>query len=233
MLEVRSLESEQMDDLNLEGEKLNDALNGLKTINSLSGNKKIILKTLKNTLHSINKKEFVIVDLGCGGADYFESLIEWSLLKNLKIQLIGVDGNENILQKNQNRLKNFPNVEFIQANAFDDNFVLPKCDILVSSHFIYHFSDEQLIEFINSQAKQISHQIIFSDLNRSIVSYRLFQIFGRLFFFKPIIIKDGLLAIRRSFKMKEIKSLMKKSSFNQVNVQRKAIFRYLCTATKQ
>ena len=68
--------------------------------------------------------------------------------KGIQAQFTGIDFNAHSLQYAKNRAKDFPEITWQQADILSANFELPECDLLISSHFMYHFEDEVLIAFL-------------------------------------------------------------------------------------
>lgn len=229
MLEQRSLEKEQMDNLQLSGKELHDTLNGLTIINRLLGNTNATLKAVKTEIKTA-ASPVKIIDLGCGGGDNLHSIAQWCDKQNREVHLTGLDGNQNILDYAKRQNTSQKEIQYIQADILAKDFELPDCDLLISSHFMYHFTDEQLIDFLKKSKLKITRKIIFSELSRSTVAYLLFKIFGPVMPFSKMVKQDGLRAIRRSFKKAELEHIFKEAGINALSIQWKWAFRYLVAA---
>ena len=145
MLTKRSHIVEKLDNLESTGKNLTQTLDGLSKINRWLGNTKHTLKAVRKEFEKYDIK--TIVDLGCGGGDNLIAIAHWLSKHHKKVQLIGIDGNQNVLDYAQKKSKF--QIEFQQADLLHPNFVLPECDLLISSHFIYHFNKlcNKLIRF--------------------------------------------------------------------------------------
>ena len=223
MISSRSHHKECLDDLVLEGFLLTKTLKELTYIN-------LFLGTSQNTVTSIQriaKKNQIqtIVDLGCGGGDNLRSIRKWFRSKDKKVRLIGIDGNKNSLEYAKKH-KDFE-IEYIQEDILSSDFQIPKFDALISSHFIYHFSDQKLIQFLKSAKDKINTAIVFSELQRSKISYTLFKFFGFLMPFSKMVKQDGLLAIRRSFTRRELENILKEAGINEYSLRWKWWFRFI------
>ena len=224
-LQTRSLETEEMDNLNLSGEVLHQTLNGLSVINRLLGNTNTTFKAVKTAILN-SARPLTIIDLGCGGGDNLRAIANWSYKNNYPVELIGIDGNENILNYARSKNKKGFSIDYLQADILALSYQLPPCDLLISSHFIYHFSDEELVRFLKISKDQISTKIIFSELRRSRMAYLLFK-FGNIFLpFSKMIKEDRFKAIRRSFKKEELETIIKKAGFERFKIRRKFAFRW-------
>lgn len=219
----RSHTAEDLDNLELGGDRLENTLDGLSKINRWFGNSNQTLKAVQEQFQKHDIK--TIVDLGCGGGDNLRAIAQWCQSQNLDVQFIGIDGNQHSLEYAQS--KSALTIDFQQADILDPSFELPVCDLLISSHFIYHFKDEELVDFLTKAKTKVTKAIIFSELERSRVAYFLFTISG--LFFSRMIRSDGLKAIQRSFHKSELTRIIDAARIGTFTVQRKKWFRLLTT----
>jgi 2-polyprenyl-3-methyl-5-hydroxy-6-metoxy-1,4-benzoquinol methylase len=226
MLSVRSSEKEQMDNFELSGVDLNKTLYRLSTINKYLGNTSSILKAVKKEVLKANKP-LKIIDLGCGGGDNLRAIAKWCQTKHYAVELLGIDGNTHILKYARQLNRQNTAINYLEADILDTAFVLPTCDILISSHFMYHFSDTEIVDFFKKSKKSISTQIIFSELQRNSIAYSLFKI-GAIFLpFSSIVKQDGLAAIRRAFTKTELIYILEQAEFIRYKISWKWAFRFL------
>ncbi|WP_372371249.1 methyltransferase domain-containing protein [Candidatus Uabimicrobium sp. HlEnr_7] len=225
-LSTRTNTKEQLDNLNLDGIKLHEILQELEFINKYFGNTRSIIKAITN-LATPNIK---IVDLGCGGGDIARAVAKHLCGRGVDFHYLGIDGNPATINYAQQKSIKYPQIEFVVNDIFEDSFRVPQCDILLSSHFMYHFSNKQLIDFINKHSHKVQQAIIFSELKRSRTAYILFQIGTRILNLSKITREDGLLALRRAFSKKELQRIAEQCKSNKYfNLQNKWAFRQLLT----
>ncbi|MCO4813454.1 MAG: methyltransferase domain-containing protein [Flavobacteriales bacterium] len=226
MLDKRSFEKEQMDNLELSGEDLNKTLSGLSIINKYLGNTSSTFNAVKKEI-LYTDKALKIIDLGCGGGDNLRAISNWCKSNNRSIELIGIDANRHILEFAKQQNNSSRDIEYLQADILDSQFILPNCDILISSHFMYHFSDQQTADFLKKSKKNITTKIIFSELRRTSLAYFLYKI-GSIFLpFSKIVKQDGLTAIARAFKKKELIHIFEIAGFKEYTIKYKWAFRFL------
>ena len=224
MLNKRSHIVEDLDNFDFHGKELEKTLDGLSKINRWFGNTN---QTLKLVQEQIEKHQIkTIVDLGCGGGDNLRAIAQWCEEQNKDIKLIGIDGNEHVLEYAKS--KGSEKIEYRQADILNKDFKIPACDLLMSSHFIYHFEDEKLIGFLKKVKQKVKKRVIFSELERNIFAFLLFTFIGGVF--GRIVRSDGLKAIKRAFRKKEIETIIQESGFQDYSVQRKFWFRLLVKA---
>jgi|TARA_R110000737_G_scaffold50895_2_gene71976 2-polyprenyl-3-methyl-5-hydroxy-6-metoxy-1,4-benzoquinol methylase len=226
VLSVRSNQKEQMDNFELSGKELNETLSGLTFINKYLGNTAATFKAVKTEIAKAHQT-LKILDLGCGGGDNLRAIAKWCSINNKSIELIGLDGNAHILEYAKKLNNKSLTIKYLQADILDSTFELPKCDILISSHFMYHFSDIELVQFLKKSNNKVSTKIIFSELKRSYLAYSLFKIGSILLPFSKIVMQDGLLAIKRAFTKKEITSILHQADLIDYEIHRKWLFRFL------
>lgn len=220
--------SEQLDDLSLQGEPLHKALQSLAWINRWFGNNRSVIKAI----HAIIKKQekpLRIVDLGCGGGDLVLAVARSLHQHTIEFSITGIDGNANSLAYARKQCASFAELNFVQADILSDDFCIQPCDILISSHFIYHFPEEKLARFLKSNISAVSSAIIFSELERNRFALRLFKFSSLLLPISKLAKEDGLLAIQRSFTKKEWVSIMQQAGISTYRLQVVPLFRILLT----
>lgn len=219
-------ESEQLDNPDLQGEKLEETLRNLQTVNSLLGNVRSLSKSVVKIACSQKKENYRIVDLGCGGGDVLMHLAKVFRKRGIKATFTGIDFNAHSLQYAKKNAADFPEIQWLQADVLSSNFELPECDFLISSHFMYHFEDAQLIAFLQKHQSKVHTAIIISELQRSSIAYFLFQLFAPLLQFSRIAYEDGLVAIRRAFNRAELEGIMQGAGIERYELRWKWAFRY-------
>ncbi len=226
MFGTRSYLKEEMDNFDTKGSILHDSLRKLSLINRLLGNTTITLNAVKEIVRTNPEKIFHIIDLGCGAGDNLRAIGDWCFENDRKVKLTGIDGNDHILDFAKSQ-QNKTHITYKQSNILDTQFELETCDILISSHFIYRFTDDELVHFVNNSIKNVNEAIIFSELQRHIVSYYIFSFFGRLLSFNSMVLQDGLKAIKNSFQEKELRQILKQIDVSSYKLKWKWAFRYL------
>ena len=79
-------------------------------------------------------------------------------------------------------------------------------DIILCNLTLHHFGDEQAQELLQNLSKMARLGVVVNDLERNAWAYGLFKIFSFFFIRTSIAKKDGLVSIRRSFKLEEFSS---------------------------
>jgi 2-polyprenyl-3-methyl-5-hydroxy-6-metoxy-1,4-benzoquinol methylase len=224
----RSYKIEKLDNFALQGETLRKALQSLAWINRWFGNYQAVIKAI-HTIDKTTDKPLTIVDLGCGGGDLMLAVAKSLQKRKIKFAITGIDGNANSLVFAQQHCAKFKEINFLQADILQNNFIVGPCDILISSHFMYHFADEMLVDFLKKNLPAVSRAIIFSELTRSRFAITLFKLSNFLLPISTLAKQDGLLAIKRSLNKKEWLTILQQAGIGTHRLQRVPMFRLLLT----
>jgi len=224
---ARLMAREQLDQPDLDGQMLTDTLEELERINHYLGNSTQLVRAVMKRVKTGREIPITIVDLGCGGGDVLRRLATALDKKNIPAKLIGLDANPNILAYANSKSKATSFIRYQQADILAKDFTVPACDLLICSHFLYHFTDKELHTFLRRQQYQISDCFLFSELQRSRLAWFLFRIIARLAGFSAMTTNDGQLAIRRAFRRSELEQIFHHAGFYNWRIRWKWAFRYL------
>lgn len=222
----RTEKSEIMDDFNLEGEVLREALDKIAKINQLLGGNQLTLQGVKKMISKVSKSEQItIVDVGCGNGDMLRKLADYGTGNKLNFRLIGVDANNFTVNYAQQLSLNYPNITYRCENVFGEYFKEMKCDILLCTLTLHHFKNKEIIDLLTIFHANSRLGMVINDLHRSAISYRLFQ--GLCVFFRldEMNREDGLISILRGFKKEELVWFSEKLNLKH-SIQWRWAFRY-------
>ncbi len=222
----RTSASEIMDNFELEGEELKDALDKIATINQLLGGNRLTLKGVQELLKLSKKVEIVIVDVGCGNGDMLRTLAHFGIKNNLQFQLIGIDANNFTVKHAQKLSENYSNITYRCEDIFDKEFKVLKYDILLCTLTLHHFNDDEIMYLLDIFYTNAATGIVINDLHRNLIAYRLFQALCFVFRLNTMSREDGLTSILRGFKKEELLQFSKKLNFKNYKIHWKWAFRY-------
>ena len=221
----RSTEQELMDDFTMQGELLRDTLDKLGNINKWLGGNRITLNGVEKLLQEKDKSQiYTIVDLGCGHGDILRLIAQWGRRHNFKLKLIGIDANTYAIEYANELSSEFPELHFKVSDVFSEDFEKLNCDIILSTLFLHHFKDEDIMQLLNTFSKNANLGIVVNDLQRSKLAYFLFQCLG-LVISNHMIKQDGLISIKRAFKKNELIKFSEQLNLNY-NIRWQWAFRY-------
>ena len=221
---------EIMDDFDMQGELLRDALNKIAKINQLLGGNKLTLNGVKILLEQSKsltpKAKLTIIDIGCGNGDMLRNLADYANKNNLNFELIGIDANEFTVKYAKELSLNYSNISYRCEDIFDEQFVTINYDIVLCTLTLHHFKDAEIFKLLKVFNANARLGIIINDLHRSTISYRLFQILCFIFKLNEMSKNDGLVSILRGFKKPELEQFSKQLNFKKYTIKWKWAFRY-------
>jgi len=221
----RSNETELMDDFSMKGDLLRDTLDKLGEINKWLGGNRITLNGIKKLLKQQPKdKTYTIIDLGCGHGDILRLIANYGRKNNYKLKLIGVDANQDAIDYANELSSNYKELKFCKVDIFSNDFNNLDYDIALSTLFLHHFNQEEILSLLKKISKKARLGIVINDLHRNKVAYYLFKLLS-LTISNHMIAQDGLTSILRAFKRKELEYISKELSLNS-RIHWKWAFRY-------
>ena len=223
----RTNQSEIMDDFDMKGEVLRDALDKIAKINQLLGGNKLTLEGVKNILkQNPNQEKITIVDVGCCNGDMLRTLADYAGNNGIKLELIGIDANQFTIDYAQKLSSQYPNISYQCEDIFDKAFENLHYDIVLCTLTLHHFKDDEIIKLLSLFKKNAKLGIVINDLQRSSISYRLFHGLCVVFRLNHMSREDGLVSILRGFKKPELEQFSKKLQFKNYSIEWKWAFRY-------
>jgi len=221
----RSEEEEIMDNLNYNGPILHDALNKLAKINQWLGGNNVTINGLKKALKNHKKKEpITIIDLGCGGGDILREVSKFGKDNHYNFNLIGIDANPHTIKYAIKLSQEYDNISFKKMDVFAKEFNTLKYDLVLTTLFLHHFKDNQLVTFLKPVLDKAKLGVVVNDLQRHRLAYYLFKLLCTTIKNKTII-EDGLTSVLRGFKRKELESISNQLHVNY-KIQWKWAFRF-------
>ncbi|MBC7523696.1 MAG: methyltransferase domain-containing protein [Flavobacterium sp.] len=223
----RTEESEIMDNFELEGTELQEALDKIAKINQLLGGNKLTLQGIERLLHEINKQvQITIVDVGCGNGDMLRFIAKYGFENGYNFNLIGIDANLFTINHAKKLSKDFPNIAYLVEDIFDDKFQSMSYDIVLCTLTLHHFKDKEILNLVSSFYKNAKIGVVINDLQRSKLAYRLFQVVCKLFNLNRMSREDGLVSILRGFKKRELIAFSNHLNLKNYSLNWKWAFRY-------
>ncbi|WP_405224372.1 methyltransferase domain-containing protein [Dokdonia sp. Asnod1-B02] len=224
----RSTTPELMDDPSLPEVDLHLALKDLATVNKYLGGNHITITALEDLISAHpEKKKWNVLDVGCGDGEVLRHIAKHFKNSAIDISFYGVDINDKSIDSAREKSKDFDNLTFSRQNILTIDETTFECDVIICTLTMHHFSDEQLLVFMEKFKKLASIGIIVNDLQRSKIAYRLFQLFSGIFMKSKIAKYDGRVSIARSFRRKELETYSKQLALDDYSIQWKWAFRYL------
>jgi SAM-dependent methyltransferase len=205
----RLLVPEKMDQPDVPQEEIRQALRELEVINKWLGGYNVIFDALKKA--NWNKQPLTIMDLGCGGGDILRAIARWAELKEMQVNLVGVDRNPLILDFAREHSSEFSNIAFRQMDVFDNRLHAEHADITISSLFCHHFNDDELTQLIKRMHDLSAQAVVVNDIHRHWFAYYSIKTITGLFSKTDLVKYDAPVSVGRSLTRAEWEKVLTKA----------------------
>ncbi|MEO5777198.1 MAG: methyltransferase domain-containing protein [Flavobacterium sp.] len=223
----RTNEPELMDNFDMKGDKLKDALDKIAKINQFLGGNRLTLQGVKNILKQHPAKDKItVVDVGCGNGDMLRIVADYLEGNDIKCELIGIDANQFSVNYAKKLSSHYPNITYRCEDIFDKSFENLEYDIVLCTLTLHHFKDDEIMNLLKVFKANAKMGIVINDLERSGISYRLFQALCFTLRLNDMSREDGLVSILRGFKKPELEQFSRKLHLKKYSIEWKWAFRY-------
>ena len=225
----RSIKKELLDQSDIPFEDIALNLKELDFINTHLGGHSITIDGFKQL--SGKGKTISVCEIGCGGGDNLNAINKFCIKNKIKTKFTGIDINKDCIAFAEDKSK-ILNVKFIISDYRNVNFGNEKPDIIFSSLFCHHFTNDELVEMICWMKNNSIIGFFINDLHRHPVAYHFIKIAAKLFSKSYLVKNDAPLSVLRGFRKKELKEILNKAGIKNFSIQWKWAFRYLIIVSK-
>jgi ubiquinone/menaquinone biosynthesis C-methylase UbiE len=157
-------------------------------------------------------KTLSILDLGAGDGMLGRVLADWAKRKrNWDWQFTNLDVNADALALN-------PAGRNVVGSALNLPFPDGSFDVVIASQMTHHFSDEEVVQHLREAWRVTRRAIYLTDLHRSPVLYALLKVMFAVRRFPKHFENDGLLSVKRGFRVRELKLLAKQAGIPDARI---------------
>ncbi len=189
-------------------------------INRTFGGHSVIRKTLAQVARKDDR--FTMLDVGAASGDTARLIREFYPAASVTS-----------LDYNCTNLEAAPAPKVI-ANAFNLPFLPQSFDYVLSSLFLHHFSDEQVIALLHNFYNVARRALLVCDLERHLIPYCFLPATKLLFGWKRITVHDGIISVRASFHADELLELSRVAGIADARVKtHRPAFRLSLVAPKK
>jgi ubiquinone/menaquinone biosynthesis C-methylase UbiE len=223
-LSKRSYTPELMDADHIPFEAIAQTLKELNVINRRLGGHATTLSGVKSL--SQKNRPALICEIGCGGGDNLNAIYDYCLKNKVQANFIGIDKNPECLAFAQQQYPDLP-CQWICSDYAQVNFDLKKPDIIFSSLFCHHFTDEQLVFMLQWMRINSRTGFFINDLHRHWLAFYLIKYITRYFSKSYLVRNDASLSVARSFREDDWKKLMQAAGIGEFQIVWRWAFRFL------
>src|SRR5687768_12096020 len=222
----RSTGLEMMDDLDVSGRDLNQALHELESINYLLGGNYATLNGLSQILEKSEPGKIHIADLGCGSGDMLKIIRRLLEKRKINATLTGFDANPNVIRFAVANTPETCRIQYEVINIFSPEFRNRKFDIVMGTLFFHHFSTPQLIAFFKQLKVQVTKGLIINDIHRHWFSYYSIMWLTRFFSRSSMVKHDAPMSVLRSFHKQELVGILQSAGIVHYRIKWRWAFRW-------
>lgn len=194
--------TEAIDDPECDSAKLTKTYQQFSLINRALSQSRTIYKHYIRPL-MIEDRQYSLLDIGYGAGDIALSYQRWAQADGLSLKISGVDTSARALEFVAQYHAD-AGIDFQHRSSEELVERGEKFDFVISNHILHHLNDEQLVSVLNDANALATQAAVFNDIERNALAYYLFKFIAPLFFRRSFIVPDGLISIRRSYKLSEI-----------------------------
>lgn len=208
---------EEMDAPDIDAYRLAGALRFIRRTNRWLGYTRATIRHLDSVTRDWPAgKPLTILDVATGSADVPEAALAWARARRIDLRLIGLDLHETTLTQARETTRNA--VPLVRADALALPFADASVDVVMTSMFLHHLPDEQVVRALAEMRRVASHAVIAADLirdRRALFWITLFTLVS-----DPLVRHDARVSVRQAFTTDEFASLCRRAGWSGVSVHR-------------
>ena len=222
-LHHRSYQKELMDGDDISFDDMAQTLKELNIINTRLGGHAITIKGLTQLLHQ--QQSVTICEIGCGGGDNLQAIYKYCSKHHIPAKFVGIDMNAECIAFAK---KQYPGLdcEWICSDYALVQFT-KQPDIIFSSLFCHHFTDEQLVPMLQWLKKNSRQGFFINDLHRHWLAFYLIRYITKFFSKSYLVKNDASLSVARSFRKADWQKLLKQAGIDKYTIDWKWAFRWM------
>jgi 2-polyprenyl-3-methyl-5-hydroxy-6-metoxy-1,4-benzoquinol methylase len=220
----RSPQPEWLDAGNLPAADIQRNMQELEIINRYLGGHRITIAGFRSLIPPLSS--VAVCELGCGGGDNLMAIQHWCSRNNTDATFSGVDINPDCIAVALT--KNWLYRPILMTADYRD--AIPagiRQDILFSSLFCHHFSQEELVGMLQWMQSKSKLGFFINDLHRHPLAYYSIKWLTRLFSRSYLVKHDAPLSVLRGFKRKDWTHILQSAGITRYRIQWKWAFRWL------
>jgi 2-polyprenyl-3-methyl-5-hydroxy-6-metoxy-1,4-benzoquinol methylase len=223
-LRQRSYQKELMDGNDIPFEAMAQTLKELNIVNTRLGGHAITISGVRQLIK--DKEKVSICEIGCGGGDNLFAIYQYCLKKNIPATFIGIDINPECIAFAKQQYTQLP-CQWICSDYALVNFEYDQPDIIFSSLFCHHFTNEELVAMLKWQQQSSRKGFFINDLHRHWLAYYLIKYITKFFSKSYLVKNDACLSVARSFTTEEWNQLFQQAGIKQYTINWRWAFRFL------
>jgi SAM-dependent methyltransferase len=181
---------------------------------------------LPRWLGQTNCERLDILDVGAGTGLLGKKLTAWAARQGWRWRFTNLDANPLAL-----KIGNLP--DCVVGSALQLPFADGSFDLVVASQMTHHLTDEQVVTHWREAWRVTRDAIFICDLHRNAMLYALLWLTLHLMRANPSVLEDGLISVRRGFRLNEWRELAAQAGISRASVWRYHGMRIVLQARKK
>jgi 2-polyprenyl-3-methyl-5-hydroxy-6-metoxy-1,4-benzoquinol methylase len=198
--------TEAMDGPDCDPALLERSYQQFRAVNGLLSRSRFVYQRFIRPLMSERGRGYSLLDIGFGGGDIARGLARWAQQDGLDLWVTGIDIDPRAYTYAQ-RFPQSPKLSFRLADV--DTLVArgERFDFVLSNHVLHHLDAPGLQAMLGAAQALGARAVVFNDIRRSALAYLEFWLLTAVAFRRSYIRQDGLISIRRSYTVAELRAL--------------------------
>jgi 2-polyprenyl-3-methyl-5-hydroxy-6-metoxy-1,4-benzoquinol methylase len=172
------------------------------------------------------KKQVSICEIGSGGGDNLIVLSRYCRKRGIGVQLTGIDINPHCIAVARGKITD-RDTRLIASDYRSVSFGEEKPDIIFSSLFCHHFTDDQLVAMLGWMQSNAGSGFFINDLQRNFFAWHAIRLLTRWFSRSWLVKNDAPLSVLRGFTGDEWKQIVARAGIKDYSLRWKWAFRWL------
>ncbi len=223
-LRQRSYQKELLDNELLSFADVQQNMQELDVINTWLGGHRITLKGFNQVRGAQTKIH--VCEIGCGGGDNLLAIYRWCKRHRVEVTFTGIDIKEECIAFAKTK-KSLPLCVNWMVSDYRQVQFADKPDIIFSSLFCHHFTDEQLVAQLQWMQQHAKVGFFINDLHRHPLAYYSIQLITRFFSHSHLVKNDAPLSVARGFSREDWQQLFGQAGISSFQIQWQWAFRHL------
>ena len=206
----------------------------LEVINTLLGGHRITINGFKKCVG--DKTSLSVCEIGCGGGDNLKAIFRYASKRGILVNMIGIDLKQECIDYAKENCREIVNAQWICAD-YKQAQLPSDPDIIFSSLFCHHFSDEGLAEIFEWMNQHAKSGFFINDLQRHPLAFYSIKFLTSIFSRSYLVKNDAPLSVRRGFHQselrKQVNTALQKDNSWKYEIHWQWAFRWLVTGIKK
>ncbi len=225
-MKSRSTQKEFLDNDNIPFADIIVNMHELNMVNTWLGGHAITCNGIRNFQTKFPQSSTLsIAEIGCGGGDNLMAIQRFLDRQEIKYTLTGIDIKQECIDYAQQQAK-IP-LNWICSDYRDVQWPGNKPDIIFTSLFCHHFTNEELVAQLQWLKQNSRLGFFINDLHRHPLAYYSISLITSIFSKSYLVKNDAPLSVKRGFTAPEWHQLLQKAGITNYTLKWKWAFRHL------